>query len=239
MACSSTRARRHLLKALLTMAATAGFAPLAIGSGADLAKPGFRKIRGTVRLNGQPAQEGMRVQAGDTVTTEGDAEAVYVIGANAYLQRASSSVSFTQASLRVITGKLLSVFGKGDMRLETPSATIGIRGTGCYIEAEGQGKAARTYFCLCYGTAELSPLATPEARETITTQHHDKPLWINNDPTKPGTMNAAQVINHHDYELVMLEALVGRQPPFISETGKSNYRPSNYGAAKEEKTKAE
>ena len=211
--------RRQLIKALLALAASNGLNLDAFAAGNKPLSPGINKLSGDVHINGQPASIGQLVGPGDTVTTGSGAEAVYVIGADAYLQRGSSRVSFATNALRIISGRLLSVFGKGEQKITTPTATIGIRGTGCYIEAAGEGKAARVYFCLCYGSAELTPLAAPQQRETITTQHHDHPLWIGNDPAMPSMMAHAEVVNHTDMELMMLEALVGRRPPFADTLG--------------------
>ena len=57
----------------------------------------------------------MAVGTGDTPITDAGSEAIYVIGQDAYLQRENSTVSFSDVSaevLRVLTGKILSVFGK-------------------------------------------------------------------------------------------------------------------------------
>ena len=54
--------------------------------------------------------------------------------------------------LRLLTGSLLSVFGERGanqaLSVNTSTATIGIRGTGIYMEAEPD----LTYLCTCYGT---------------------------------------------------------------------------------------
>ena len=56
----------------------------------------------------------------------------------------------------------------------------------------------------------------PEARETVQTTHHDAPRYVYAQGEMPIKMIAvAPVINHSDTELVMLEALVGRKPPFV------------------------
>jgi hypothetical protein len=124
------------------------------------------------------------------------------------MQRANSTVIFgdvTATFLRVVTGGLLSVFGKGSRRLATTTATIGIRGTGCYIETD----SAKTYFCLCFGAADLQPEGG--AAVSYATTHHERPLWIENGAAMPAT-----VVNHTDAEIIMLEALVGRGSPFPS-----------------------
>lgn len=212
--------RRSLLRALAALgllgpAGVAGLVRHALAAGNKPVPPGMYRVRGTVTINGQPARAGQPVQPGDTVATGRGSEAIYVIGQNAYLQREESTVSFaaSQAAqvMRVVTGKILSVFGKGEHRLETPTATIGIRGTACYIEA-----APKTvYFCLCYGTAEVRPTADPERVERITTRHHDHPIYIHHDSAMPA-MVPAGVFNHGDDELVLLENLTGRWPPFGS-----------------------
>lgn len=221
--------RRKLLKALaaaglLGPAGISGLIGQALAKGNAPVAPGLHKLRGNVSVNGRPAKEGQIVGAGDTVVTGPGSEAIYVIGQDAFLQRESSTVSFgadaVQNLMRVVTGKLLSVFGKGATRkIQVSTATIGIRGTGCYIEDEGEGARARTYFCLCYGEVELTPSAAPQERETYSTTHHDKPMYVHNDMKMPKMMVPAAVINHSDDELKLLEALVGRWPPFYGQGG--------------------
>jgi hypothetical protein len=189
-----------------------------LAAGSNPVPLGLHRIKGDVRINGSEAREGTLVKAGDTIQTGPGAEAIYVIGQDAFLQRENSKVSFGNNGvefLRVITGKLLSVFGKGAKRIETPTATIGIRGTGCYIEAE----ANRVYFCLCYGEAELTPTVAPQEKEIIVTKHHDHPLYISNDPNLVKSPVPPTVVNHYDAELTLLENLVGRRPPFDVSSG--------------------
>lgn len=219
--------RRRFLRQTAALLPAAGLSGLIADALAQSDKPqqqGMRKVSGDVRVNGARASEGTIVRPGDTVTTGKGATAIYVVGQDAYLQRESSSISFAKDILRVISGKLLSVFGRGDKEIKIPTATIGIRGTGCYIETEGEGAKARAYFCLCYGAAEVTPNAAPQQKETVVTQHHDKPHWIHNDATMPRSMVPAGMVNHSDMELEMLEALVGRVPPFLANnTGGYSY----------------
>lgn len=220
--------RRRTLKALaaaglLGPAGISGLIGQALAKGNAPVAPGLHKLRGQVTVNSKPAQEGQLVGPGDTVVTGPGSEAIYVIGQDAFLQRESSTINFgadtAQNLLRVVTGKLLSVFGKGARTLQVSTATIGIRGTGCYIEDEGAGAKARTYFCLCYGSVELTPSAAPQESESYRTLHHDKPMYIHNDMKMPKMMVPAGVINHTDDELKLLEALVGRWPPFYGPEG--------------------
>lgn len=225
--------RRHYLKGLAAMgllggAGLSGLIQDVLAAGNAPVSPGLRQINGQVSVNGRPAREGQTLQTGDRVVTGKQSSAIYVIGQNAYLQRAESTVGFDPAAgppgaagsvasvMRVISGKILSVFGKGEQRIETATATIGIRGTGCYIES-GDSKV---YFCLCYGEALLTPHADPAHSETIVTRHHDHPLYIHHDSAMP-MMVPAHVINHSDDELILLENLVGRWPPFYGQGGYS------------------
>jgi hypothetical protein len=212
--------RRQLLKGItaLTAAHCLGLSPSAQANGQRLAAQGIHRLNGEVKVNGQPASVGTLVKPGDTVTTGTNSEAIYVIGQDAYLQRDKSTVTIVgdtvKTGMRVLTGKLLSVFGKGPQRIETATATIGIRGTGCYIESASD----RVYFCLCYGKADVASLRATEKVETIETRHHDHPVYLYADGSQ--TNVPPGVDNHNDDELFLLESLVGRVPPFAAQASK-------------------
>jgi hypothetical protein len=180
---------------------------------------GIYRLRGDVRVNGRPAQEGQDIKGGDIITTGPNSEVLFVTGRDAILIRANSRVeaqgvagALLVSGLRVATGAVLSVFSPGEPKsLTTGTATIGIRGTAVYIEAEPE----RTYACVCYGEAELIAAMDPASRETVRTTHHEQPRYIMGKGA-PQMLMGAPVINHTDAELIMLESLVGRRPPFHS-----------------------
>lgn len=209
----SRPSRRTLLR-VLAAGSLAGLMQRLLAAGANPAPPGLRRLHGSVTVNGRPAAAGQLILPGDAVATGPGAEAIYVVGDNAFLQREATLIRFgtdaTAEFMRVVTGKILSVFGHGNKRLAVSTATIGIRGTACYIEE----LAGRTYFCLCYGEAEIVPTAAPHEREIIRTRHHEHPIYIHADPAMPKSMVPAEVVNHLDGELELLENLVGRMPPF-------------------------
>jgi hypothetical protein len=178
---------------------------------------GIYRVRGDVRVNGEPAREGTEVRAGDAILTGSAGEIVFVIGRDAMLVRKDANVSLLADGLRAVTGAVLSVFASGQRKqIQTETAVIGIRGTGIYIEAE----AGRTYACTCYGETTLEPRGEPGARETVRTQHHEQPRYIMASGA-PQMLMQAPVINHTDAELILLEGIVGRQPPFVGQ----GYRP--------------
>jgi len=54
----------------------------------------------------------------------------------------------------------------------------------------------------------------PPSRETVRTLHHEQPRYIMAQGA-PQMIMPAPVVNHTDAELVFLESLVGREPPFV------------------------
>ncbi len=209
--------RRAWLRGATAAAIAAGMLHLRIALAAGTLPPGVAQIKGDVRINGKPAERGQRVAPGDVIVTGNNGELVFVTERDAFLVRANSRIEFGSAAarsaatvLRVLTGALLSVFESGARReIRTTTATIGIRGTGIYVETE----ARRTYACTCYGEAVLTPVDDPAAAETVRTKRHDQPRYIY-DKGMPRVMEAAPVVNHTDAELQMLEVLVGRKVPF-------------------------
>ncbi|MBX3652373.1 MAG: hypothetical protein KF771_13470 [Burkholderiales bacterium] len=209
--------RRWLLDTAAAAVAAAGMMQLRTALAAGSLPPGVARFKGDVRINGKPAEPGQRVAPGDLIVTGRGAELLFVAERDAFLVRANSRIEFGSAAargaamvLRVITGGLLSVFESGARReIRTTTATIGIRGTGIYVEIEPQ----RTYACTCYGEALLTPVDDPASAETVRTRYHDEPRYIYGKGM-PNMMEAAPVINHTDAELYMIEGLVGRSPPF-------------------------
>ena len=128
--------------------------------------------------------------------------------------------ALVDAGLRIVTGAVLSVFQPGKPKMiNTPTATIGIRGTGIYVEA----LPGETYVCTCYGVADLAAVNDPAAYETVRTEHHDQPRFVMAHGA-PQMIMKAPVINHTDAELILLESLVGRVPAFYH----AGYKPYEY-----------
>lgn len=201
--------RREFL--LRSVAAGAGlFLPATAGAGE------IRQAQGAVAVNGQPATRGAAIKALDVVTTGPGSSAILVMNRDALLVRPSSEVellgkpkSAVLTGLRMLTGGLLGVFGKGGGRqLLTSTATIGIRGTGIYLEAS----ADQTYVCTCYGEVVIEDQHRSEKRLVLSGYHAPNIVYA---AMKDGAMmQKAQFASHTDDELAMLEKAVGRRPPF-------------------------
>ena len=222
---SSRPSRRTCLKQLATLgllgpAGISGLIQDALAKGDLPAISGINTLSGSATVNGQAAKVGTGVKPGDKVSTGKGSYAVVVVDKDAFLLRDSTSVVFEQnkdkpgviENVLIATGKVLSVFSKraeNGARIKSPNATIGIRGTGCYIEIHD----GRTYFCLCYGEATIDGAGMPQSK-VIKTTHHESPVWLDD---RGGVMKVenAGFVNHNDEELIMLDKLGGREPPFV------------------------
>lgn len=209
--------RRRVLAAISATVLAAGMASLREALAQGKKEPGMYHMQGAVLVNGKPVRRGQIIKPGDAVQTGAKSFAIFVVGNDAFLMRSSAKVETAGSGgfadvLRLVSGSLLSVYSPGIRRIETPTATIGIRGTGIYMQAD----AKRTYVCTCYGTVEVAPAGMPQMTEVISTTHHEEPRYIYADSSMPvdKMMPKAPVINHSDVELTLLESLVGRQPPF-------------------------
>ncbi len=174
------------------------------------------RLSGEVWVNGQPADTTTRIGVEDQVRTGRNSHLVAVVGADAFILRGNSELQLGAARnakrfFRLVSGALLTVFGPRDdgVDLNAPTVTVGIRGTGVYAEVEPD----RTYLCTCYGTTLLNATADANVSETVQAQHHDG-RYIYARPVNGKLIETAPFINHSDLELMMLEALVGREVPF-------------------------
>jgi hypothetical protein len=206
--------RRDLMRLLAAGGAAAFGARIAQALAKDDVRQGVNQLDGTVRVNGRPAHVGTVVQLGDRVSTGRGSEAVIVVGRDAFLLRSQTTIEVQGSegllkSMLIATGRVLSVFSQKPVAIKAASASIGIRGTGAYIEVNPDS----VYFCLCYGEALVEGPGMAGAK-LVKTTHHEQPLVLRDDGgimhVEPGPF-----LNHSDAELVMLEALVDREPPFM------------------------
>lgn len=190
-------------------------------------KPGrsIYDMKGNVKINGVTATPTSIITSSDKIETGDRSYIIFVVGKDAFILRSNSQLTLSPNdiekpeskvksalvnSLRLVTGKLLSVFGKTRHSISTPTATIGIRGTGVYVEADPE----ESYVCTCYGTTVLSSVNDESSIETINSQHHDAPRYITASGSAGQLIRQAPFKNHDDIELLLLEELVGRELPF-------------------------
>ena len=219
--------RREMLTLLSTLGAMGAISFLLGGCGPVTLRSGMRKITGEVLVNGRrvtskqlTTAEGLKVPNDASLSTGSAGAAVFVVGKDAFLLRKNSRVVLKPAKTKpneisgfqLNSGAMLSVFARGKRMLRTPTAVIAIRGTGAYLESDSE----RTYICTCYGTSHLQLKEAPDITATVTTQHHEAPRFIY---AAEKQIVPAPMFNHADQELVMLEELVGRVPPFVKPDG--------------------
>ncbi|MBF0143599.1 MAG: hypothetical protein HQL57_10600 [Magnetococcales bacterium] len=227
---STYRHRRTLLKGLLVGSTTLAAGPLLTSCATFGRSPrGFVEIQGEVRLDGRLVKEGTAWDGAGKLSTGPRARAILVAGDDAFLLHELTEIEFPARSVAsvslistaqadaistiyLVRGKLLAVFRPGDeRRLMTPVASIGIRGTGLYLETN----AEKSYLCTCYGTIDLESRTDPNVRESLTTQHHEAPRFLYRGIDKESArLEKAPMLGHTDEELLRLEAAVGRKPPF-------------------------
>lgn len=205
--------RRKLLKfaASLGAAGVGGYLSDVLAAGD--APPGLHKLDGTGTINGKAAKTGSPIALGDKIATGPGSQAVVVVKGDAFLMRSNTIIEVqgsggVLSTVTIAAGRVLSVFSKKPVAIKAATATVGIRGTGAYIEVEPN----EVYFCLCYGEAAVSGPGMPE--QVVKTTHHESPLLLT---TSGGAMKSSPggFRNHKDDELILLEALVGREPPFM------------------------
>jgi len=193
-----------------------------LASGALLPLPGRAQAYGAVReLSGEVFLNGFRMTAdsalrvGQTITTGRDGQIWFSLGGDAYFLRPDSELRLQSSDppdtlvdlLRLVSGALGATFSRGARRaVIARTATIGIRGTGIYVEAT----PGETYACTCFGSTDLSSTVTGQMMESI-------PISTDRHVARRITRDAviAAAFEHHtNEEIARLEQLVGRPNPF-------------------------
>ncbi len=216
---SKTMQRRSFLLRLLAAGAFASTANLRAAERDTSHMRSIYLLEGNVQINGANATRDSIINPNDKIKTGKNGRVVFVVGHDAFILRNNSELVLSSdlalsndgllvGGLRLLTGKMLAVFGKSKHQISTPTAVLGIRGTGVYVEASSE----LTYFCTCYGETEIKGLNDTNFVETVSSKHHDAPKYI----TQNGEIKAAPFINHTDEELMLIESLVGRTTPFAA-----------------------
>lgn len=201
--------RRSFLQAAAAWTALGGAGTLAAQGRSNVVE-----LQGDALINGQKLQPDQSVQTGDQIATGPGSTLIFTIGNSAFHVRQNSNIVvergatlFSVSLLRLITGAVVSVWGKGTSRqIVTPTLTAGIRGTGVYTEVfSGQGN--RTYFCNCYGVVDLF---SGKDAETSESEYHQA-IWAEGNADDQSSISPARAINHTDEELEYLARLVGQR----------------------------
>jgi hypothetical protein len=173
----------------------------------------IHRLQGTAFINRHRARPNSIIRPGDLVTTSHNSSISFSVDGDAFLLKGQASLrigaerSVFIDTLRLLTGKLLSVFESGrNRRIITARATIGIRGTGCFLNVQPRS----LYYCNCYGQTDMH---LQDHSEHFSATHHNA-HEVKFDGDHFMGMAATEVKDHTDDELRMLEGLVGRVPAF-------------------------
>lgn len=177
-------------------------------------------LRGTVRVNGELVTRKTRFKPGDHIVTGNDGYLVFTHGEDAFMLRSRSELVVgprdddpqRMGLFNLVTGALGAVFKRksGFRRVKTSLATIGIRGTGVYVETRGDG----TYFCTCWGTTDIQANDNPRDREQIESRNHT-PRLISAQAVDGTRFQPATFETHTDQEMDILEKCVNRRSPIL------------------------
>ena len=88
-------------------------------------------------VQGVRSQKGEVLVSSDRISTGANGQLTIIVGSDAMLVRRNSTLMVLANGFRLVTGAVLTVFSPGrSRRVLTPTATIGIRGTAVYLEAQ-------------------------------------------------------------------------------------------------------
>ncbi len=172
------------------------------------------EVQGDVLVNGLRMSPQLAIQTGDRLETGPGSNLIFVIGNASFQVRQNSRLTVERGAslnavsvLRILTGAVASVFGKGSNRLiVTPTLTAGIRGTGVYTEVQPD-QNYRSYFCNCYGTVDVT--VGGERVQSVADYHQS--FWAEAAPVQGKLLRPAKAINHTDEELEVLARLVNQR----------------------------
>ena len=201
--------RRSFLQAAAAWTALGGAA-----TAQAQARSNIVELQGDVDVNGLRLLPTNSVQSGDQITTGPGSTVIFVLGKSAFHVRQNSTLTLERGPslnaisvLRLLTGAVVSVWGKGTNRkIVTPTLTAGIRGTGVYTEVFPK-EDGRSYFCNCYGTVDL---VAGNDRVLSQSEYHQA-YWGSTPSHNGASLTAAKAINHTDEELEFLARLADQR----------------------------
>jgi hypothetical protein len=172
------------------------------------------ELTGDATVNGRRLSPQQTIQTGDEIVTGPRSTLIFAIGNSAFHVRQSSMLKVERGAslqavslLRMLTGAVVSVWGKGTSRMiVTPTITAGIRGTGVYTEIFAN-QDGRSYFCNCYGTVDVAA-GTSKA---LSVADYHQAYWGEVAPKDGRSLTPAKAINHTDEELEYLARLVNQR----------------------------
>lgn len=180
------------------------------------------ELAGEATINGFRLTRASAIRAGSTIATGAGGRVWFTLAGDAYFLRPHTRLRLEPSglgdevvrALRLLSGAIGATFRSGAERsVRAATVTIGVRGTGVYVETS----AKETYACTCFGAAELRSVATDGTLERLAP--HGAPhvaRRVLHDPETGTRIIAAPLERHTNEEMGRLERLAGRFYPFSS-----------------------
>jgi hypothetical protein len=201
--------RRSFLQAAAAWTAMGGYSAAMAQQRSNIVE-----LMGDAQVNGSRLTPQTIIQTGDRLETGPGSNLIFVIGNASFQVRQNSRLTVERGAtlnavsvLRLLTGAVASVWGKGSSRqIVTPTLTAGIRGTGVYTEVRPQ-QNFRSYFCNCYGVVDMA--AGPD--RALSRADYHQAFWGEPAPVNGRLLTPAGALNHTDEELEFLARLVDQR----------------------------
>lgn len=218
--------RRSFLQAAAAWTALGGASAAQAQSRSNIVE-----LLGDATVNGRQLHPQQVIQTGDEIATGPKSNLIFVIGNSAFHVRQNSRLTVERGAtlnavslLRLLTGAVVSVWGKGTNRqIVTPTMTAGIRGTGVYTEIFAN-LDGRSYFCNCYGTVDMSA----GKEQIVSVSDYHQAYWGEVSPKDGRSLTPAKAINHTDEELEFLARLANQRTAWQISGKKGNKDAKGY-----------
>jgi hypothetical protein len=201
--------RRSFMQAAAAWTAMGGFSAAQAQQRSNIVE-----LVGDAQVNGSRMTPQTYLQTGDSIETGPGSNLIFVVGNASFQVRQNSRLRVERGAslnavsvLRLLTGAVASVWGKGSSRqIVTPTLTAGIRGTGVYTEVRPE-QNFRSYFCNCYGTVDMAA----GGEKALSRADYHQAFWGEAVPVNGRFLRPAGAINHTDEELEALARLISQR----------------------------
>ena len=219
--------RRSFLRAAALWTSLGG----ALGAQAQ-SRSNIVTLVGDAQANGNRLLPENTIRNGDELVTGPGSSLVFVMGDSSFHLRQNSRLKVegdaggaVVNALRLLTGGVISVWGKGPQRkISTPTMTAGIRGTGVYVEVFPE-QDNRSYFCTCYGVVDLEA----SGERTLVEAEYHQAFWGEPSARNGRLLTPGPLLNHTDEELEYLAQLVNQRTAWQITGRKGEKDGSSYG----------
>lgn len=169
-------------------------------------------FRGSVTVNGEPAQAGMELTVGDIITVPASGEAHVIPGQRDIIRLMESTTVVIPPGYRGLDlekGGMIAVLGGWYARRMDQDTTFRVSAGFAEVGAKATAfvvfRGARVYACACYGQVSVS---SGTAKRSVKSTHHDS-MTIAATADGGATISNSAVILHDDRTIERLASRAG------------------------------